>query len=96
VKSSKVISTIDVKDLVVGKKYKVYFDYGDIIAFYDGKCDSFNGQKCSCCNKDLERGYLFKIPSNDEITYKECSDGKYIEYIPIGSSCIKKINIERV
>ena len=76
-----------------GKKYNITFSWGTVKAFYSGECDSFNGQECSCCDRTLEKGLLFKIPSTENTTYAECENGAYSEYLPVGSTCIKKLDI---
>lgn len=80
--------------LIEGKKYRIKFPWGIVTAFYDGKCDSLNGQECSCCDKDLENGYLFKVPSEESTTFEECRNGAFQEQLPIGTTCIKKLSIE--
>lgn len=79
--------------LIEGQKYIIKFRWGTVKAFYDGECDSFQGQRCSCCDKKAERGYLFQIPSNDNTTYEECKNGAFKEQLPIGRTCIKKLEI---
>ena len=79
--------------LVEGKKYIINFKWGKVKAFYDGTCDSLQGQECSCCNKECERGHLFKVPSTDSTTFEECQNGAYSEYLPVGNTCIKKLDI---
>jgi hypothetical protein len=69
---------------------------GTVNAFYDGVCDSFNGQECSCCDRECERGHLFKVPSTDNTTFEECCNGAYSEYLPVGNTCIKKLDIIEV
>ena len=44
-------------NLIIGKKYNILGEN----AYYAGKCDSFCGQKCDCCGRELETGYLFYI-----------------------------------
>lgn len=79
--------------LVEGKKYIINFPWGTIEAFYDGKCDSLQGQQCSCCDRKCKKGHLFKVPSTDNTTFEECRNGAYREYVPIGNTCIKKLDI---
>ena len=77
---------------IVGKKYNVFGEN----MYYDGKCNSFCGQECDCCGKQLESGYLFKVPLTDNTTYEEVKNGKFKEQIKIGNTCIKKIKTEEV
>ena len=76
--------------LIEGKKYNILGEN----AYYTGKCDSFCGQKCDCCGRELESGYLFHIPVSETTTYEETEDGEFIEQIRIGNTCIKKLKIE--
>ena len=78
--------------LIVGKKYNIRGEN----ASYGGKCDSFCGQTCDCCDIELEPGYLFHIPVSETTTYEETEDGEFIEQIRIGNTCIKKLKIEDV
>ena len=78
--------------LIEGKKYNILGEN----AYYTGKCDSFCGQKCDCCGRELESGYLFHIPVSETTTYEETEDGEFIEQIRIGNTCIKKLKIEEV
>ena len=79
--------------LVKGKKYTINFKWGTVKAFYDGECDSLQAQQCSCCDRECENGHLFKIPSTDNTTFEECRNGACSEYLPIGNTCIKKLDI---
>ena len=82
--------------LIEGNKYTIKFEWGTVQAFYDGKCDSLNGQECSCCDKECEKGYLFKIPTTNSTTFEECRNGAYSEQLPVGNICIKKLDIKEV
>ena len=48
-------------NLIVGKKYNIL----DTNAYYRGKCNSFCGQSCDCCGRELESGYLFHTNESD-------------------------------
>ena len=63
--------------LIEGKKYNILGEN----AYYAGRCDSFCGQTCDCCGRELESGYLFHIPVSETTTY---------------NTCIKKIKVEEV
>lgn len=79
--------------LIEKNKYAITFSYGTLEAFYDGKCDSLCGQGCECCGKELEKGHHFSVPLNDNTSYEECYNGACKQYIAIGNTCIKKLNI---
>lgn len=79
-------------NLIIGKKYNIL----DENAYYTGKCDSFCGQKCDCCGRELESGYLFYVPVLETTTYEETKNGKFKDQIKIGNTCIKKLKIEEV
>lgn len=79
--------------LIKGEKYTIKFKWGTVKAFYDGKCDSLQGQVCSCCNKECQKGHLFKVPTNNNTTFVECNNGECTEYLPVGNACINKLDI---
>lgn len=82
--------------LIEKKKYTITFPYGTTKAFYDGKCDTLCGQPCDCCGKELKKGHQFSVPLNDNTTYDKCFNGDCKQYIAIGNSCIKKLNIVQI
>lgn len=79
-------------NLIVGKKYNIL----DTNAYYRGKCNSFCGQSCDCCGRELESGYLFHVPVSEATTYEETKNGAFEDQIKISSTCIKKLKIEEV
>lgn len=82
--------------LIQGNKYTINFEWGSVQAFYAGSCDSLNGQRCSCCDKECNRGHIFYVPTNDNTTYSECEGGSYTDYLPVGNTCIKALDIKLV
>ena len=78
--------------LIEGKKYNILGEN----AYYAGKCDSFCGQKCDCCGRELEAGYLFYVPILETTTYEETDIVNLKVQIIIGNTCIKKLKLEEV
>lgn len=85
---------VNMLQLSEGKKYNVTFNWGTYKGiYYNGYCNSLNGQECYCCNHPKNAGHLFKVPSNDNTTYEECEEGQFKEQVVIGNICIKKLEI---
>ena len=80
---------MNTKKLIKGIKYSVL----GTSAYYAGECDSFCGQTCDVCGRELETGFLFYVPPNNTITYDEVVNGKFVDQIQIGKTCMRKMDI---
>ena len=79
--------------LIVEKKYNIEFPWGmENGYYYTGKCNSFCGQSCDCCGKELMNGHLFMKPF-EKANYDECINGKYEDQVKLGITCINKVDI---
>ena len=80
--------------LIEGQKYTLTFEWGTVTCYYAGYFKDSNFT-CDHCYRELWSVHEFLEPTNNDISYKDCCEGKYNTVIHLGTTCIKKMKIEK-